>query len=50
MLDKIEKDDMDLLKDEFGALKKMSKEMEDEILLFNYSVFGTTRWSDQARK
>ncbi len=41
---------MDLLKDEFGALKKISKEMEDEILLFNYSVFGTTSWSDQARK
>jgi len=28
----------------------MSRELDDEILLFNYSVFGTTNWSDTARK
>ena len=39
-----------MLKEEFSALQKMSRDLDDEILLFNYSVFGTTNWSDQARK
>ena len=46
ILDKVQRDDNELLKDEFNALKKMSKELDDEILLFNYSVFGTASWSD----
>lgn len=39
-----------MLKEEFSSLQKMSRDLDDEILLFNYSVFGTTNWSDTARK
>ena len=49
-LDQVERDDLDILKEEFAQLQRMSRELDDEILLFNYSVFGTTSWSDQARK
>lgn len=49
-LDAVERDDFDMLKEEFTQLQKMSREMDDEILLFNYSVFGTTNWSDQSRR
>lgn len=49
-LEPVQRDDFDMLKEEFAQLQRMSRELNDEILLFNYSVFGTTSWSDQARK
>ena len=49
-LDPVERDDFEMLKEEFFQLQKMSRELDDEILLFNYSVFGTTNWSDNSRK
>ena len=41
---------MEVLKEEFGQLQRMSRELEREVLLFNYAVFGTNSWSDQARR
>lgn len=42
----VHRDDLEVLKEEFGQLQRMSRELEREVLLFNYAVFGTNSWSD----
>ena len=48
-LQKIERNDIEILKDEFRSLEQLSDKLDLEVKLFNYQFFSTS-WSDQARK
>lgn len=48
-LEKVERDGMEVLKDEFKALKKVSEELDQEVAMFNYQFFSHS-WSEQGRK
>ena len=45
----VERDDIEVLKDEFKALKSLSNQLDSEVALFNYQFFGN-QWNDQARR
>lgn len=48
-LDQVERDDMEVLKDEFRALKTLSDQLEQEVAMFNYQFFSHS-WSDNGRR
>ena len=48
-LQMVERDDLEILKDEFKALKSLSDQLDSEVAMFNYQFFGK-QWSDQGRR
>ena len=48
-LERVERDNLDVLKDEFESLKNFEREIQQEIAVFRYQ-FLTQNWSDQARQ